>query len=124
VGDHGCEYMTGGTVLVLGMTGKNFGAGMSGGVAYVLDDERASLKDRCNADGLVLSRLSDDDADVVRGLLDEHIDLTRSDWARQLRAAWPDTVKRLVKVTSLEYQRVTAAARTTPSTPSSIGQRA
>ena len=109
LGDHGCEYMTGGTVLVLGRTGKNFGAGMSGGVAYVLDD--GGFASRCNSAGLALSALDADDEEVVQGLLAEHIDLTRSAWARELRAHWEGTRARLVKVVSVEYQQLLERAR-------------
>ncbi len=117
VGDHGCEYMTGGTVLVLGETGKNFGAGMSGGVAYVLDD--GALASRCNPAGLTLGPITPEDEAIVAELLYEHIDLTKSAWGKQLRDRWPETRGRLVKVVSVEYARLLAASRAAqgPSAP-------
>jgi len=113
VGDHACEYMTAGTVLVLGPTGTNFGAGMSGGVAYVLDDGR--LASRCSQPGLSLSPLDDEDERAVLELLDEHIARTRSAWGAELRARWTDARARVVRVIPTEYlkvlERERAAAR-------------
>lgn len=68
IGDHGCEYMTGGTVLILGETGKNFGAGMSGGIAYVLD-ERGDFKSKCNKQIVEINSLKNDDAETVKNFL-------------------------------------------------------
>jgi len=105
VGDHGCEYMTGGRVLVLGRTGRNFGAGMSGGFAYVLD-ETGDLETRCNLGMIELEALGPDDAAVVAGMMEEHIARTGSVKARELMADWEHTVTRLVKVVPTEYRRV------------------
>jgi glutamate synthase (NADPH/NADH) large chain len=104
VGDHGCEYMTGGTVVVLGPTGRNFGAGMSGGVAYVLDD--GTLPSRISTSDLVLSPLDDADVDVVSELLSEHIALTSSAWGKQVKERWGTTRARFVKVVPREYARI------------------
>src|SRR5439155_767887 len=71
LGDHGCEYMTGGTVVVLGRTGRNFGAGMSGGIAYVLDDD-GTFAERCNSELVGLEPLALADVTIVRELLQEH----------------------------------------------------
>jgi glutamate synthase (ferredoxin) len=90
VGDHGCEYMTGGRVVVLGPTGRNFGAGMTGGEAYVLD-AGGEIEDRINRD-FVASRLPDEDEfAVIRSLVWEHADRTGSVRARALLAGWTET---------------------------------
>jgi glutamate synthase (NADPH) large chain len=74
IGDHGCEYMTGGVVVVLGPTGRNFAAGMSGGVAYVLDLD----EEKCNRELVAFDDLEDADVELVRGLVDEHRERTDS----------------------------------------------
>src|SRR6185312_5792305 len=84
VGDHGCEYMTGGRVVVIGPTGRNFAAGMSGGIAYVLDFAAAA----CNTQSVDLEALEPADEDEVRALLGEHVERTGSTVARALLAAW------------------------------------
>jgi glutamate synthase (NADPH/NADH) large chain len=84
VGDHGCEYMTGGRVVVLGPTGRNFAAGMSGGIAYVLDLAAAA----CNTQSVDLEPLDPADEDEVRALLREHADRTGSPVARALLTSW------------------------------------
>ena len=88
VGDHGCEYMTGGAVVVLGVTGRNFGAGMTGGVAYVLDcDGRFAA--RLNAELVRQERLSDEaDEARLRVLVQRHVEATGSQWAMQLLQGW------------------------------------
>jgi glutamate synthase (NADPH) large chain len=107
VGDHGCEYMTGGHVLVLGPTGRNFGAGMSGGLAYVLD-EAGDFKLRCNTGMVELEGLSPEDASFVAGLLEEHRVRTGSPKAAELLASWETSQTRFVKVVPTEYRRVLA----------------
>lgn len=87
VGDHGCEYMTGGTVVILGPTGYNFGAGMTGGVAFVLDKEE-KLPIRFNKELIQLNRLTDAEAEHVRGLIQRHAALTESPYANTILAAW------------------------------------
>ena len=77
VGDHGCEYMTGGVVVVLGRTGRNFAAGMSGGIAYVLDED-GTFAERCNPELVGLEPLEDDDVRVLRDLIEEHERRTES----------------------------------------------
>jgi glutamate synthase domain-containing protein 3 len=106
VGDHGCEYMTGGRVIVLGRTGRNFGAGMSGGFAYVLD-ETGDFESRCNP--AVVDDIEDlgaDDAAYVAGMMEEHVKRTGSVKAKELLADWENTVQRLKKVFPSEYRRV------------------
>ena len=102
LGDHGCEYMTGGTVLVLGPIGRNFAAGMSGGVAYVLD----LREDRVNRDLVDLMPLRDSDVDVVHELLTKHRQWTESAVAGRLLADWDNAKSRFALVLPRDYQRV------------------
>jgi len=105
VGDHGCEYMTGGRVVVLGSTGRNFGAGMSGGIAYVFDPDRR-LPGRLNDEMVVLDALDDDDRAFVLGTVRRHRELTGSAVAERLLADWPCAVEQFHKVMPLDYRRV------------------
>jgi glutamate synthase (NADPH/NADH) large chain/glutamate synthase (ferredoxin) len=107
VGDHGCEYMTGGHVVVLGRTGRNFAAGMSGGIAWVLDEER-KFKRLCN-DGMVdleQVTLETDDVDTLKAMVTAHAKLTGSAKAKQLLTSWEANLKKFVKVFPREYRRV------------------
>ncbi|CAK1604543.1 unnamed protein product [Parnassius mnemosyne] len=105
VGDHGCEYMTAGTVLVLGLTGRNFAAGMSGGIAYVYDVD-GSFKDKCNPEMVELLPLEkEDDLNVVKQLLEEFVEYTGSIIAKDLLQTWPEPAKMFIKVFPYEYQR-------------------
>ncbi|MEZ4558996.1 MAG: hypothetical protein R2854_21600 [Caldilineaceae bacterium] len=106
VGDHGCEYMTGGRVVVLGSTGRNFAAGMSGGIAYVLD-EAGDFAVRCNRDMVSLESLTDaaDMAEVER-MVRRHFEYTDSDVAGRLLADWPVAVGKFVKVIPNDYKRM------------------
>jgi glutamate synthase (ferredoxin) len=106
VGDHGCEYMTGGRVVVLGATGKNFAAGMSGGIAYVLD-EHDGFDIRCNKEMAKLYRLEDsDEIDDVRGMIQRHAELTGSDRAWKVLSLWESLVPKFRKVYPNDYRRV------------------
>ncbi|MGO8931329.1 MAG: glutamate synthase large subunit [Limisphaerales bacterium] len=106
VGDHGCEYMTGGRVVVLGPTGRNFAAGMSGGVAYVLD-EAGDFARRCNLQMVALEKLEDaDEAELVWKMIQRHQTYTQSALAARLLANWKQTVPRFVKVMPKDYKRV------------------
>ncbi len=105
VGDHGCEYMTGGHVLVVGPTGRNFAAGMSGGIAYVLDEEGA-FSARCNSQLVGLEALDPDDERLVVDLLEEHAERTGSTVAARLLDAWEPTL--FVKVIPHDYKRALA----------------
>ena len=106
VGDHGCEYMTGGRVVVLGPTGRNFAAGMSGGIAYVLDeDETFSL--RCNHDMVDLGPVEEeDDLATLRALLEGHYAYTGSTSARRVLAEWDTMIVKFVRVMPRDYKRV------------------
>ena len=108
VGDHGCEYMTGGRVVVLGPTGRNFAAGMSGGVAYVLDEH--GTFDACvNKQMVCLERLEDEtEITAVRRMVERHLDHTSSARARVVLDAWADMIAKFVKVIPKDYQRMLA----------------
>jgi glutamate synthase domain-containing protein 2/glutamate synthase domain-containing protein 1/glutamate synthase domain-containing protein 3 len=107
VGDHGCEYMTGGRVVVLGRTGRNFAAGMSGGIAYVYDRDRG-FKARCNLELVDLEEMGEDDEAEVRALISEHAQRTGSLVARNVLASWERERARFVKVMPRDYKRVLA----------------
>jgi glutamate synthase (NADPH/NADH) large chain len=102
VGDHGCEYMTGGRVLILGPTGRNFAAGMSGGEAYVLD----LREELVNAELVDITGLRESDEEIVKELLTQHAEETGSAVATSLLEDWPASLVRFSLVTPREYQRV------------------
>jgi glutamate synthase domain-containing protein 2/glutamate synthase domain-containing protein 1/glutamate synthase domain-containing protein 3 len=111
IGDHGCEYMTGGRVVVLGSAGRNFGAGMSGGVAYVLD-ERGDFPARVNTQMVAAERLDDpEEIAEVRGMIERHLAYTRSARAKDVLARWPQMVGRFVRVMPKDYARVLACIK-------------
>jgi glutamate synthase (NADPH) large chain len=112
VGDHGCEYMTNGRVVVIGTTGRNFAAGMSGGRAFVYDDQGDFSTRRCNRASVDLEPLiHDDDVAEVRGLLERHRDLTGSPRAAWILEHWSDAQQRFIKVFPHEYKRVLGVPR-------------
>ncbi|MFM7517148.1 MAG: glutamate synthase large subunit [Pirellula sp.] len=112
VGDHGCEYMTGGRVLILGPTGRNFAAGMSGGIAYVLDDINA-LRIRTNLGTVELEPLVDSqDILEVHSLVSSHAEMTQSPIAKKLLEQWEASVATFVKVIPTDYKRVLAEQST------------
>jgi glutamate synthase (ferredoxin) len=106
VGDHGCEYMTGGRVVVLGPTGRNFAAGMSGGIAYVLD-EAGDFPCRCNQEMVKLYPLDDpEEIEEVRRMVRRHAEHTKSERAWKILALWEAAVPKFVKVYPNDYRRV------------------
>ena len=106
VGDHGCEYMTGGRAIILGPTGRNFAAGMSGGVAYVLD-EAEDFADKCNMEMVALEPVeAPEDVDELQAMIDEHLRATGSVVAERLLGDWPAALSRFVKVMPVDYKRV------------------
>src|SRR5437867_861553 len=107
VGDHGCEYMTGGRVVVLGRTGRNFAAGMSGGVAYVLDDD-GHFERRCNTELVGFDPLEDEDAEIVHALVTEHAERTGSPVAARVLERWDAMLPQFVKVMPHDYKRALA----------------
>jgi glutamate synthase (NADPH/NADH) large chain len=117
VGDHGCEYMTGGAVVVLGTTGRNFAAGMSGGTAYVFDRAR-TFKQRCNTEMVELESLVDEsEIWLVYGLIETHLKLTESPLARRILDNWEHLVSAFVKVMPTDYRKVLQARRSTSLRP-------
>lgn len=107
IGDHGCEYMTGGQTLIIGRTGRNFGAGMSGGTAYVLDLDAARVnKQALEAGELQLRDLDAEDRDIVHGLLVKHVEETDSQLAARLLENFDDTAARITKVLPRDYAAV------------------
>jgi glutamate synthase domain-containing protein 2/glutamate synthase domain-containing protein 1/glutamate synthase domain-containing protein 3 len=122
VGDHCCEYMTGGTVVVLGKTGCNFAAGMSGGIAYVLD-ETSNFDTLCNLDMVELESVwQQEDKRLLQGLIQKHFDWTGSAKAHQILSNWQDMVGKFVKVIPSDYRKAlekmrAAEHRDTETTP-------
>ncbi len=110
VGDHGCEYMTGGRVVVLGRTGRNFAAGMSGGIAYVYDPER-TFGQRVNADMVDVEPLNGEDSFLVRSLVERHAVETDSAVAGRLLAHWEVEQREFVKVMPRDYRRILEVTR-------------
>jgi glutamate synthase (NADPH/NADH) large chain len=109
VGDHGCEYMTGGTVVVLGKTGRNFAAGMSGGMAYVLDEE-GGLEKVLNREMVDSEKLSNPaEIAALRALVERHVELTGSALGQRLIDSWSEAVTRFVRVVPNDYRRVLEA---------------
>jgi glutamate synthase (ferredoxin) len=108
VGDHGCEYMTGGAVVVLGLTGRNFAAGMSGGIAYVLD-EQGDFASRCNQEMAALETLDDRDCATIKDMIVKHAEYTGSSKAAAILADWAGYQSRFVKVMPMDYKRVLQA---------------
>ncbi|MEN9710505.1 MAG: Glutamate synthase large subunit, partial [Actinomycetota bacterium] len=106
VGDHALEYMTGGRVVILGQTGRNLAAGMSGGIAYVLD----LVHSRVNTEMVDLEGLSDEDSEFLRGLVAKHADETESPVAAALVADWGNAVHRFTKVMPRDFRRVLEAS--------------
>ncbi|HTZ52713.1 MAG TPA: glutamate synthase subunit alpha, partial [Spirochaetia bacterium] len=104
-GDHGCEYMTGGLVVVLGRTGVNFAAGMSGGIAYVLDEDQL-FDTRCNLEMVdVEPVLAAGDRRQLRELVERHVMYTRSEHATRLLRDWDEILPRFVKVMPIDYRK-------------------
>jgi len=109
IGDHGCEYMTGGVAVILGSTGRNFAAGMSGGIAYVYDADGV-FESLVNMEMVDLDELDGDDEEVVKGLIDRHVVETGSDVGIRVLADWDSSKESFVKVMPRDYKRVLEAA--------------
>jgi len=109
VGDHGCEYMTGGRVVVLGPTGRNFAAGMSGGIAYIFD-KAGTFHTNCNMDMVDLERLTDAaEIGELKSLIERHAEATGSTRAQEVLAAWDESLSKFIKVLPKDYKRVLMA---------------
>jgi glutamate synthase domain-containing protein 3 len=111
VGDHGCEYMTRGTVVVLGPTGRNFAAGMTGGIAYVLDESGEFSSTRCNPADVDLESLEPEDAAILRDLIGRHLALTGSPRARHVLENLEALLPKFIKVYPREYRKVLERTR-------------
>ncbi|MDP4091907.1 MAG: glutamate synthase large subunit [Bacillota bacterium] len=111
VGDHGCEYMTGGRVVVLGSTGRNFAAGMSGGVAYVLDREN-KFKGKCNKEMVELESITDlEEIEEVKTMVKKHYEYTGSNLAKEILDDWDNLVSKFIKVMPKDYKRMLQAIK-------------
>jgi glutamate synthase (ferredoxin) len=104
IGDHGCEYMTGGIVVVLGKTGRNFAAGMSGGVAYVFDEKKQFENGLCNMEMVDLDTLEEYDLTKLRRLIKNHAMFTDSPLAARILADWENQQKHFIKVMPKDYK--------------------
>ena len=105
VGDHGCEYMTGGTVVVLGDTGRNFAAGMSGGIAYVFDPKK-TFEQNVNMEMVIIDEKSEEDEQLLRSMILDHLTHTGSEIAALLIKNWEKVFDQFVKVMPAEYKAV------------------
>ena len=105
VGDHGCEYMTGGTVAVIGSCGRNFAAGMSGGVAYVYDKD-SDFKEKCNMGLVEFDRMSKKDKETLKTMLERHAEYTGSETAKAILDNFSTELKKFVKVIPTDYKKV------------------
>ena len=105
VGDHCCEYMTGGKVIVLGKTGRNFAAGMSGGIAYVYDPENKFSNGLCNTETIEFEYISEEDAAELKAIIEKHVLYTESKKGATLLADWDTSLDNFVKVMPTEYKR-------------------
>jgi glutamate synthase domain-containing protein 3 len=112
VGDHGCEYMTNGVVVVLGLCGRNFAAGMSGGVAYVFDERHNFAQQRCNLGSVDLESVVEaQDVALLNNLITRHLELTGSPRAKWILENWPEMMPRFIKVFPHEFKRVLGVSR-------------
>jgi glutamate synthase domain-containing protein 3 len=105
VGDHGCEYMTGGNVVILGETGRNFAAGMSGGTAYIYDATKTFVRN-CNMEMVMLDILDEEDEKLLKIMISNHYQHTESDVAASLLKSWPQSFSHFVKIMPLDYKAV------------------
>jgi glutamate synthase (NADPH) large chain len=121
VGDHACEYMTGGKVVILGRTGRNFAAGMSGGMAYVYDPEGV-LPENVNGEMVDLDGLDDTDDEWLRDMITAHVDATDSAVGQRLLADWPRAQTNFVKVMPRDYKRVLDAMAQAEATGQDVGE--
>jgi len=105
IGDHGCEYMTGGVAVILGEVGRNFGAGMSGGIAYVFD-EKNTFKKNCNSDSLNLLKVEEDsDIEQLKELIESHYNYTMSPIAQRILENWEACLPKFIKIFPEEYKQ-------------------
>jgi len=105
VGDHGCEYMTGGKVIVLGKTGRNFAAGMSGGIAYIYDPDASFRNGRCNMEMVSFEEISKKDKTELFELIQDHYHHTESERAIEILNNWDNEIEHFVKIMPVEYKK-------------------
>jgi glutamate synthase (NADPH/NADH) large chain len=105
IGDHGCEYMTGGVVIILGETGKNFAAGMSGGLAFVYDVNN-DFATKCNTEMVNLEGLEDSDLVLLKDMISKHLNYTESEIAKHILSNWENEIAKFVKVYPTDYKRI------------------
>jgi glutamate synthase domain-containing protein 3 len=105
IGDHGCEYMTGGKAVILGPTGRNFGAGMSGGIAYIYN-KKEDFEKNCNQETYEIEDLIEEDLKDLKFLIQKHFDYTESTVAQNILSNWEKESERFVKVMPTDYKRV------------------
>ncbi|MCF7818351.1 MAG: glutamate synthase large subunit, partial [Kiritimatiellales bacterium] len=105
IGDHGCEYMTGGRAIILGHTGRNFAAGMSGGIAYVLDEEGDFIENRCNHEMVDFDPLEESDIAYLLERIENHAEFTGSSVAKRILDNWDASLQKFVKVIPVDYKR-------------------
>ena len=108
MGDHGCEYMTGGKVVVIGPTGRNFAAGMSGGVAYILDEAGHFIEKRCNHEMVDFDPFDEGEADALKATIEKHVAETDSAKGKQVLADWEGSLKKFVKIMPKDYKKAIA----------------
>jgi glutamate synthase domain-containing protein 3 len=111
LGDHGCEYMTGGQVVVLGKCGRNFAAGMSGGIAYVLDEKGDFAERRCNPASVDLETVPEEDVELLLGMIGRHVETTGSPRGKWVLENWDNMLPKFIKVFPKEYKRVLGLTR-------------
>ena len=105
IGDHGCEYMTGGVAVILGEVGRNFGAGMSGGIAYIFD-EKETFRKNCQEEGLNLLAVDEqEDISALRELIENHYNNTMSPLAQRILEKWEENLPKFIKVFPEEYRQ-------------------
>ena len=104
IGDHGCEYMTGGVTVILGDIGRNFAAGMSGGIAYIYDNNGVFDEKKFNLEMIELENLQKNDIEIIRELLENHIKYTKSPKANEILRNWSESAKNFIKVMPTDYK--------------------
>ncbi|MGB1121160.1 MAG: glutamate synthase subunit alpha, partial [Saprospiraceae bacterium] len=107
IGDHGCEYMTGGLVIVLGETGKNFAAGMSGGMAFIYN-KNGDFNEKCNPEMVDLDPLSNEDSELLQAKIEKHFQFTKSEVAEHILENWETESQHFVKVMPRDYKKALA----------------
>lgn len=105
VGDHGCEYMTGGKVVVLGKTGRNFAAGMSGGIAYIFDPENKFTNGLCNTESIEFETIEAKESEELKELIENHVRYTNSTKGAEILSNWSTSLNQFVKVMPTEYKK-------------------